>query len=61
MPLLVHHPGHPGRHPPRERWGIPGLGLFRRPLIATVLWIPATFVLLLPQFQPVERDDNRPI
>lgn len=39
----------------------PGWGYFVGPLIATVLWIPATFVLLLPQFQPVERDDNRPI
>ncbi|MBK7899935.1 MAG: rod shape-determining protein MreD [Azonexus sp.] len=39
----------------------PGWGYFVGPLIAAPLWIPATFVLLLPQFQPVERDDNRPI
>ena len=39
----------------------PGWGYFIGPLFATLLWIPATFVLLLPQFQPVERDDNRPI
>lgn len=39
----------------------PGWGYFVGPLIATLLWIPATFVLLLPQYQPVERDDNRPI
>lgn len=39
----------------------PGWGYFIGPFIATALWIPATFVLLLPQYQPVERDENRPI
>lgn len=39
----------------------PGWGYFIGPLVATLLWIPATFVLLLPQYQPVERDANRPI
>lgn len=39
----------------------PGWGYFVGPLVATALWIPLTFVLLLPQYQPVERDDNRPI
>lgn len=39
----------------------PGWGYFVGPLVATLLWIPATFILLLPQYQPVERDDNRPI
>lgn len=27
----------------------------------TLAWIPIGFLLLLPQYQPVERDDNRPI
>jgi rod shape-determining protein MreD len=39
----------------------PGLGYFIGPLVATVLWIPATFILLLPQYQPVDQDPNRPI
>lgn len=39
----------------------PGWGYFIGPFVATLLWIPATFVLLLPQYQPVEQDPNRPI
>lgn len=39
----------------------PGLGYLLGPLVATVLWLPLTFALLLPQYQPVERDANRPI
>ncbi|MDD2885138.1 MAG: rod shape-determining protein MreD [Dechloromonas sp.] len=39
----------------------PGWGYFVGPLIATLLWIPATFLLLLPQYQPVDRDENRPL
>jgi len=39
----------------------PGWGYFVGPLVATLLWIPLTFVLLLPQYQPVEQDPNRPI
>lgn len=39
----------------------PGWGYFVGPLIATLLWVPATFVLLLPQYQPVNQDPNRPI
>ena len=39
----------------------PGWGYFIGPFIATLLWIPATFILLLPQYQPVEQDPNRPI
>lgn len=31
------------------------------PVIATLLWIPATFILLLPQYRPVDQDPNRPI
>jgi len=39
----------------------PGLSYFIGPLIGTLLWFPMTFVLLLPQYQPVDRDANRPI
>jgi len=40
---------------------LPGLSYFLGPLVGTVMWLPVTFVLLLPQYRPVERDDNRPI
>ncbi len=40
---------------------LPGLDYFVGPFVGTALWAPLTFVLLLPQFQPVDRDDNRPI
>ena len=39
----------------------PGWGYLIGPFFATLLWIPGTFVLLLPQYQPVERDENRPL
>lgn len=39
----------------------PGWSWFVGPLFGTVLWVPGTYLLLLPQFQPVERDANRPI
>lgn len=39
----------------------PGFGYFVSPLLATLLWVPGTYLLLLPQFRPVDRDDNRPI
>lgn len=39
----------------------PGLWYFASSLIATLLWTPVTYVLLLPQFQPAEKDENRPI
>jgi rod shape-determining protein MreD len=39
----------------------PGIGYFVGPFIATILWVPMTYVLLLPQYQPVDRDANRPI
>lgn len=39
----------------------PGFGYFLWPLTAAVLWAPLTFILLLPQYQPVDRDANRPI
>ena len=39
----------------------PGLEYFVSPLIGALLWLPLTYALLLPQYQPVERDANRPI
>ncbi|MBL8486285.1 MAG: rod shape-determining protein MreD [Rhodocyclaceae bacterium] len=39
----------------------PGVLWFLSSFSAAALWYPATYVLLLPQFQPVERDENRPI
>lgn len=39
----------------------PGIGYFIGPLIGTLLWVPLTYALLLPQYQPVDRDANRPI
>ena len=40
---------------------LPGLLYFVGPFIASALWLPLTFVLLLPQYQPIEHDANRPI
>ena len=39
----------------------PGLPYFAGPCIAAALWPLLTFILLLPQYQPIERDANRPI
>lgn len=39
----------------------PGWGYLIGPIFSTLLWIPLTFLLLLPQYQPVERDENRPL
>lgn len=39
----------------------PGWWYFAGSLIAAMLWTPLNYLLLLPQFRPVERDDNRPI
>jgi rod shape-determining protein MreD len=39
----------------------PGLWWFLGSFVAAALWYPATYVLLLPQFRPVERDHTRPI
>lgn len=39
----------------------PGLTYFLGSFSATLLWPPLTYLLLLPQYQPVEKDDNRPI
>lgn len=39
----------------------PGVSWFLSSFIATALWHPLTYLLLLPQYRPTERDDNRPI
>ena len=39
----------------------PGLLYFAGPFIGAALWLPLTFVLLLPQYRPIEHDANRPI
>jgi len=39
----------------------PGWWYFLGSLTAAVLWAPLSVLLLLPQYQPAERDDNRPI
>ncbi len=39
----------------------PGLTYFLGSFSATLLWHPLTYLLLLPQYQPHEKDDNRPI
>ena len=40
---------------------LPGLAYFIGPFIASALWLPLTFVLLMPQYRPIEHDANRPI
>ncbi len=40
---------------------LPGLSYFIGPFVGAALWVPLTFALLLPQYRPVDRDDNRPI
>lgn len=39
----------------------PGWNYFIGPFVGTVLWLPLSVILLLPQYQPVDRDANRPI
>jgi rod shape-determining protein MreD len=39
----------------------PGLWLLAGSVTATLLWGPLTYLLLLPQYQPHDRDENRPI
>ena len=39
----------------------PGLLWFVGSLVGGALWYPLPYLLLLPQYRPVERDDNRPI
>ncbi|MDR2788351.1 MAG: rod shape-determining protein MreD [Candidatus Accumulibacter sp.] len=40
---------------------LPGLSYFLGPLVGAALWLPLTFLLLLPQHQPEQHDENRPI
>lgn len=39
----------------------PGVLYFLSSFIGILLWHPLNYLLLLPQYQPVERDENRPI
>ena len=39
----------------------PGWSYFLSSFSSALLWAPLSFLLLLPQYQPVERDDTRPI
>lgn len=39
----------------------PGWWYFSASFIATLMWTPLNYVLLMPQFRPVDRDENRPI
>lgn len=39
----------------------PGLSYFLASFVAALLWYPLSYVLLLPQYRSVERDENRPI
>lgn len=39
----------------------PGWSYFLSSLSTALLWGPLGFLLMLPQYQPVDRDDNRPI
>ncbi|APR03022.1 rod shape-determining protein MreD [Thauera chlorobenzoica] len=39
----------------------PGWSYFLSSFSGAALWTPLSLLLLLPQYQPVERDDNRPI
>jgi rod shape-determining protein MreD len=40
---------------------LPDLSYFFGPFVGTLLWMPLSFALLLPQHQPEEHDENRPI
>ncbi|MBL8483715.1 MAG: rod shape-determining protein MreD [Rhodocyclaceae bacterium] len=39
----------------------PGWAWFLESVTAALLWFPLSLMLLLPQFKPVEKDENRPI
>ena len=39
----------------------PGVLWLLSSFLSAALWHPLTYLLLLPQFRPFERDDNRPI
>jgi len=38
-----------------------GWEYFLSSVVGAALWLPLTYLLLLPQFQPIDRDENRPI
>jgi len=39
----------------------PGWEYFFSTFTTAILWFPAHYILLLPQMQPIERDENRPL
>lgn len=39
----------------------PGWSYFLSSLSSALLWAPLSILLMLPQYRPVDRDDNRPI
>ncbi|MDP3639042.1 MAG: rod shape-determining protein MreD, partial [Azonexus sp.] len=39
----------------------PGWSFFIPPIVAAALWIPVTYLLLLPQYRPEKQDPDRPI
>lgn len=39
----------------------PGILYFLSSFVAVLLWHPLNYVLLLPQYRPIEHDENRPI
>lgn len=39
----------------------PGWSYFLSSVTAAVLWMPLNYLLLLPQFRPEQKDENRPI
>ena len=39
----------------------PGLSYFLGSLVGALLWYPLSFLLLVQQYQPLEKDENRPI
>ncbi|MCX7898127.1 MAG: rod shape-determining protein MreD [Rhodocyclaceae bacterium] len=39
----------------------PGLAYFLSSAVAALLWHPLSYLLLLPQYRPIERDETRPI
>jgi len=39
----------------------PGLLWFLASLSSSLLWYPLTYLLLMPQFRPEDKDENRPI
>jgi len=39
----------------------PGVLYFASSVTSTLLWYPLTYLLLLPQYRPLEKDENRPI